>query len=363
MNRMWSLLLMLLMVAPACALPSTDQRETAYRLIHSDSVAVRRMADEYVTTLMGHVHLFYGSTEFFSDQAEVFHDRKMARMNGNIKVHDDTLHLKADEATWFQDEQKLFLRGNVKLRENHRDNSYRTFDADKLTWQRKARQVISEGRVRGYDSRDSLNALCGYSEYRIDTGYGFMIKDPMAWRSGRDSMFISAQKIEFFHKDRKVVATFDVKTKSRDFDTTSDFLLYFAEPGEAVFLGQPRFYSRWGDARAREFHIWSKDRMMERAVLQDSCRVDFISAEGDSSKINLITSDYMEFFFENGAVRKCIAENNVFVNVAQSPSADNDYFHNNATGNRLEITINAENDVETVVMRGGVKGRYRFRKD
>ena len=57
-----------------------EQELRPYRLVNADRLFVDRLENEYLTRLNGNVHFFYGETEFFSDQAEIYEEQKLVRM-------------------------------------------------------------------------------------------------------------------------------------------------------------------------------------------------------------------------------------------------------------------------------------------
>ena len=332
-----------------------------YRLINADKLIVRKVDEDYITNLIGNVHFFYGETEFFSDKADLFEQQKMTRLWGNVEVYDDTLSLFADKVDYFRETEKLFLKGDVFVKEVHQDSTVRTFEAERVEYFRIERELFANDNVRSFDERENLHGECGKLSYYMNDGYGYLMKEPVLKRVGEDSLQISAQKIEYLENYEKIIATFDVVTESNEFKITSDFLLYFSKEEKAIYLGEPKFYSDFGDASAVEFQIFFKEQKIETAILRDSCWVYFATEE-NAEKKSWITSNLMEFHFDMGSIKFCDAQGHVDSYFHQEKTDKRDLAINKATGDRLIITISEDNKIETIDMRQQVHGMYKFHK-
>lgn len=331
-----------------------------YKLINSDQLFLSKVDEEYISELNGNVHFFYGKTEFFSDRAFIFEKQKIARLMGNVKVLNDTLTLTADSVAYYRLEQRLVLGGSVYVREHHKDKSYRTFFSQNATYWKAEKKLIAEKNVKVFDSKERLHGFCDYLQYSHQTGYGYMNIDPILYRTGDDSLQIVAQKIEYFNGFEKVVATFDVKTFTKDYRTTSDFLIYLNKEEKAVFTGQPKFYSDFGDASAVHFYLYFKNNELDRAELEDSCKVQFTENRA-LPKTNWVKADFVRIHFNKRDLKDFTAENNISYYYQQEEGEKQDYVHNEATGTILTATFKQDNKVNTIRMKQNVKGKYKFK--
>ncbi len=332
-----------------------------YRLINADTLIVNKIQNEYVSDLIGNVHFFYGDTEFFTDKAKLYEKQKITHMYGNVEVYDDTLSLFADEVEYHRITEKLYLYGNVFVKEVHRDSTIRTFKAQQVEYFRNEKEFYAKNNVKVYDEREELHGSCGQLNYYINNGYGYLMKNPIMILATRDSLTLSAEKIEYFENFKKVVANFNVKTELKDFYITSDFLLYFSEQGKAIYLGEPKFFSDFANADAKEFQIYFENEKIKNAHLEDSCRVDFRTEE-QIEKLNWVTSDFMDFIFEKGKITIYEAEQNVNSFFKQEETEKKDFSVNNATGEKLIVKIK-DNEIESITMKHRVKGKYKFKKE
>ncbi|MCD4651211.1 MAG: hypothetical protein K8S56_05415 [Candidatus Cloacimonetes bacterium] len=368
-----------------------QQQKTPYNLIHSDSLRVVKEAGEFVTNLIGNVHFFYGDTEFKADFARMRQQPKTAFLQGNVYVNDnDTLQVYADEAEYRREVQQLIFSGNVEayndtltlfanhatywqqasrlhavgdvlMKQVHSDSTQTTIECATMNYFRRDKRITGEGDVRFYNEEDHLHAQCGYVEYDIEAGYGYMIKKPVLYTVGKDSIYIEAGKLEFFEQQRKLLASFNVLTRSTDYNTRSDFLIYMLDEEKALFIGQPEFYSEFADGIASEFHIYFKERKIIRAELIDSCYIEFTAEEG-KPKDNRVSSDLIEFdFFDSGYIRLATATGNVDSYMQQDESKKKDFFVNKASGKEMIITVNEDNKIDMVVMKNKVSGNYKFK--
>ncbi|MBT5420626.1 MAG: LPS export ABC transporter periplasmic protein LptC [Candidatus Cloacimonetes bacterium] len=330
-----------------------------YKLINADKLIINKIQGEYITNLFGNVHFFYGDTEFFSDKADIFELQKIVRMRGNVEVYDDTLSMKADNVDYFREKERLYLRGNVLATETHIDSTLRTFEAGEVEYFRNSREFFAKDNVQTYDERENIYGTCGELKYFLDDGYGYLIKEPVLSIADKDTLSISAEKIEYFKDYKKVAATFNVKTFSNDFVMTSDFLLYFADEEKAVYIGEPNFTSDLADATAIEFRIFFEDQKIKKAVLQDSCFVQFSDAK-DKPKASWANGDLMEFIFEKGNISFCEAKGDVRSYFQQDEINQKDYSANNAKGEHLIIKMDNDNKIKMISMKDKVHGIYKF---
>jgi lipopolysaccharide export system protein LptA len=388
MRRRW--IFSLLVFLPIFALAQTGNL-VPYRLQHTDRIIVDKMDEEYVTTLSGNVHFFYGRIEFRADEAIIYEKQNYARMTGHVSATNDTIyidtdsavyyrttaelyadgHIKAtrdtllftgDHAIYYRNQDRLLVNSNAVYTESHADSTKRVVLADKVDYHRREEKVTAEGNVRAHDEREKMRGTCGYLEYDLAKGYGYLIREPKAWLEGKDSLFIEADKIEYFRDDNKLVANFDVSTWNKDFHSHSDFLMYFLKAGEAVFLGQPEFHLDQADAWAREFHVFFTDRKISGANLSDSCRAVFASEEG-GVKQNRIHSDRMQLEFTEGKLRHCTATGNVDSHVRQDRKGKREYMDNRTKGNSMEIFLDDQSEVEQIIVRDKVTGTHQFEQD
>ena len=344
-----------------CCLSAQNSDLRPYKLINADKLIVEKINEEFVTNLIGNVHFFYGDTEFFAEKADIYEKQKLARMQGNVEVYDDSLSLFADTVEYFRLTERLFLQGNVFAQETHADSTIRTFRAERVEYLRQEREFHAYENVQSFDERENIYGDCGRLAYYLNDGYGYLIKSPVLRLAGKDSLLISAEKIEYFKDYEKVIANFNVITESGEFRMTSDFLLYFAKEEKAIYLGQPRFYSEYADARALEFRIFFNDQKIDHAVLQDSCHVVFKTGE-EAEKRSWVKSTRMNFNFVNGRIDLCDAQVNVFSYFEQMKTGKKDFTVNDASGQLLLVKVNEENQIESIDMRTAVQGKYKFEK-
>ena len=333
-----------------------------YKLINADKLIINKIEGEYITNLFGNVHFFYGDTEFFSDKADIFELQKIVRMQGNVRVYEDTLSLFADNVDYFRKTERLFLHGNALATETHSDSTIRTFEAEEVEYFRNSREFFAKENVITYDERENMHGTCGELKYFMDDGYGYLMKEPVLSIADKDTLSISAEKIEYFKDYKKVAATFNVKTFSRDFLMSSDFLLYFADEEKAVYLGEPKFASDLADATAIEFRIFFEEQKIRKAILQDSCFVQFSEVE-DEPKKSWAIGDFMEFKFTKGNITHCEATGNVSSHFQQEATKSNDFSANTSQGEHLIIEMDGQNRIERISMKDKVHGIYKFRQN
>ncbi len=332
-----------------------------YRLVYADSLRAKKINGAYISELTGAVHFFYGNTEFYADRAFLYEREKIVRMTGNVQVYEDTLKLTSERVSYFRLIEKLELEGNVEFLETHRDSSWRTFRAERVEYLRENRDFQAWEKVEVYDSREKVSGKCGYMTYNSNKGFGYLREKPELQMTQSDSILIKSQKIEYYDDYKKIVAIFDVETFLRDYYLTSDFLIYYSEEEKATYRGEPELFSDLFDAQASEVTLYFRDNKMDHAQLADSCRVDYKVKE-NGLKENWVTSEEMEFYFEEGVIQECRAYRNIesFYVQQRDRSQRQDYLRNEAKGEKLIMYMDAEGYIEQIGMSTGIEGKYSF---
>lgn len=350
---------MAILALSAYAAPQKPAEEK-FRLIHADKLFLSKVQDEQILDLDGNVHFFYGSTEFKSDRALIFDVKKIARLSGKVIVSNDSLSLRADTLAYYRIPELLNCGGRVLATFKNKSGDYRWMNGDFGSYDRKKDQLTVWRNVVAYDKAENATVHCGYAHWDRKAGYVFLIEAPRLQAGTTDSLFVSSDKMEFFDAERKLIATFNVKVNSRDYTAESDFLIYFVKEDKAVFTGQPSFSSAYADARAREFHLYLKERKLQRAELIDSCQVVFSEAK-DTEKKNTVDSDNIMMRFENDELREFNAEGKVSYFYQQDPTEKKDFFINAATGTYLRAWFNEDSKLTNMQMETDIKGKYVFR--
>lgn len=330
-----------------------------FRLVHADKLFMNKTDNEQILELSGNVHFFYGDTEFRSARALIFDVKKIARLFGDVTVSNDSLTLNADTLAYYRIPELMNMGGRIKATHKNQTGDYRWIRSDYASYDKKADVLTTWSRVSAYDYQEHAYAWCGYAQWNRSTGYALMLEDPRLQAGRSDSLFVEADKMEFFDAEHKLIATFNVEVYSRDYRAKSDFLIYFMKEDKAVFTGEPHFASDYADARAKEFHLFLTERKLNRAELIDSCRVDF-SEEKLGEKRNNVRADLISMQFKNDQIRQFTAEGSVDYVFTQDATDKRDFFVNSATGYYLQATFNEDSKLTSMQMKNNIKGKYVF---
>ncbi len=337
-----------------------QNRQEQIRVIHSDRLFLTKVGEEQVMELSGKVHFWYGETEFKSNRALIFDRQKIARLDGQVRVSNDSLSLEADSLAYYRIPETLNAGGKVRITEQKKSGAFSWFQSDFAIYNKLENNVTAWSSVRSFDSSEQANASCGYAFWDRRNGYAYMVENPQLNTAGQDTLQITADKIEYFEEERKVAATFNVTALAQDYQASSDFLLYFLNEDKAVFTGQPRFESDLATASAREFYLFFAERKLTHAELVDSCRVQF-SEERGKLKSNWVHASFIELDFSEGEIRGFHAERGVDYAYTQEQTEERDFLANQASGEVLDASFGEDNKIQIMVMQQGIKGTYRFR--
>jgi len=341
------------------AAPKPKPDSESFKLVNADKMYLSRSDQEQILELVGKVNFFYGKTEFRGDRAIIFDKQKIVRMTGNVIVSNDTLSLRADTLAYYRIPELLNLGGNVSITEKKPSGSLRTFSSEYGSYDRKEDKLSVWKNVRSYDKEENAYAQCGYGFWDRKAGYAYLIEEPQFWAGKEDTLRVIAEKMEFFDRERKLVATFNVSTQSKDYQIDSDFLIYFLKEDKAVFTGKPIFKSGYATARAQEFYLYQNDRKPVRAELRDSCEVFFAEEEG-LPKTNWVKANNVIIEFADSKIRRFEAEDQVSYYFEQEQKDKRDFVHNQAEGQYLEANFNEDNKLQFMRMRKGIQGKYKF---
>lgn len=356
-----SILLMLILPFFATERKSASGKEN-FRLVNADKLLLSRQEDEQILELLGRVHFFYGKIEFKSDRALILDKQKTVRLFGNVRVSNDTLSVTSDTLAYYRIPEILNAGGAVLVTEKKQDGTLRWIRSEFATYNLKEEKITSWQSVRAYDLAENAYAECNYAFWDRKTGYAYLIEEPWLRTGKADTLTIHAEKMEFFDKDRKLIATFNVKVENKDYIATSDFLIYFIKEDKAVFTGEPLFKSDFATASSNEFYLYFKDRKLTQAELKDSCLVLF-SEERKGAQTNWVKADFINIAFENDAIRQFSAEDRVSYYYYQPKGDKKDYLENEASGAFLEAKFKPDSKLETMRMMKGIRGKYKFQNN
>jgi len=330
-----------------------------FKLIHADKLFLSVVNEENIMELFGNVHFFYGKMEFNSNKAMIFNTQKIARLIGNVRVANDTIKIIADSISYYRIPNKLNMGGHVYITEQKPDATFNRFTSDFGTYDKENDIVTSTGRVTGFSYTEKAKVKCNYAYWDRKKGYGYLLEKPQLWSEGKDTLYVSSEKMEFFDEDHKVIATFDVLAKSKDYNATSDFLMYFLKDDKAIFVGEPKFTSDFADATATEFYLFFKDRKLVKTELKDSCVVYFAETR-KLPKTNWVKASFISMNMDGDNLKDFTAEDKVTYYYLQEKQDKKDFFANNATGSFLTASFKSDGKLNKMKMNSKVKGIYRF---
>ncbi|PID28137.1 MAG: hypothetical protein CSB55_06395 [Candidatus Cloacimonadota bacterium] len=331
-----------------------------YKLVHADSLEVVKIDSAYVTCLVGDVHFFYGNTEFFSEYAGIFEAEKIVELENNVVILEDTLRLESEKVTYFRKDEIIRLLHNVNISQTCKaDSSYRTFHADSVDYYREKGDVFASGDIKVFDSKEKMRGSCGEMKYNLESGYGFMIKNPHISKKGKDSLDISSEKMEFFRNYNKIAALFNVKLYNEIFSVTSNYLIYFSDTEEALFRGNPMLQSEKVNGFAKEFRLYFNNNEITKAVFKDSSEAYF-KIRDEAEKESFVLGDEIKIDFIEQKASFCEAKNNVKTKLIQTQTKKNEFFINKLRCKRLTLNLNEDNTVRDISVNDARNGIYIF---
>lgn len=331
-----------------------------YKLINADSLIIYKIDEFHHTKLIGNVHFFYGTTEFYCNNADIDEKDKISKMIGNVKVYEDTLSIFADEAEYYRNRETIYLRKNVKMVQLLPDSTKNKFYADYITYKRNDSLAIAENNVKAVSEKQNISGECGYLKYYLNKHYGFMNKKPHIIRKEKDKLFeIYAQKIEYFDDYKKIVASYDVRTSFDNYNIDGNFLLYYSEDEKATVIGNPKYYSDIATAYSRQFDFHLKENKIQTVDLTDSCKVYYKIKDSDSLQDNYIFAKKIHFKFNDEKLQRVTAIEDITTYYNQKKSEKSDFVKNWVNGDSLTIKMEDDN-VKYLKLINAKEGKYYF---
>jgi lipopolysaccharide export system protein LptA len=322
---------------------------------------MHKSGDEHITYLRGNVHFFYDDIEFKSDRAEIYDVQQYVVLRGNVIVIQDTLSTTCVEAQYYHETQFLRLQGNVVMTETHTDGTFRRITANMGRNYRDKGEFIFQGNVFAFDSKDMLYGSAGYAFYNQMEGYGYMIQRPLVWRTGEDSLSISAEKIEFFQDTNRVVASFNVVTQNSEIRTRSNFFIYYGDEERLFYFGEPMFFSESGDGNADLITVYLEEDSIKEIVMEGDSFIKF-SSDDNEAKDNWVSSTNMVLYYSAGKPIEFVARENVQSFIRQSRDNRSQAMSNNVSGEVLHLFFDDNSNIESLNITERIKGKYRFER-
>jgi hypothetical protein len=332
-----------------------------YRLINSDSMQINRHDEEFVTYLSGNVHFFYGEIEFKADRAFIYERQQIVNLRGNVRAIQDTLSISCIEADYIHATQHLKLTGNVVIEEIKDDVLIRRATSNIAHHFREKGEFNLSGNVFAQAIADSVYASAGYAFYDQIAGYGYMIQNPVVWKTGADSLALYAQKIEFYEPIEKVVASFNVITQNADIVAKCDFLIFYGLEDKVVYIGNPSFTTKESDGRAELITIFLDGEDIREIHMTDDCYIVF-QTNDTLPKDSWISSTNMTLFYEGNKPSEFVAEQDVksfFRHKGRTNASD---MNNNVEGDYLKIYFDDDQNVSEIRVDQNIRGVYRFQR-
>lgn len=356
------LAIFLIVISVTILLSNELQSDKSYKIKNADNVVLNKNKEKYILNMNGNVHFFYGEIEFFCDKGTIVELTETAKLFDNVVVKKDTLTIKSDYAYYNNISEIVKFSGNVVAYEYDANNIVkREFQADTLIYNRKIEEIIASKNVVAQEYTEDIIAQSGYLQYNRNDGYGFMKLDPLI-ENKKDSLTISAEKMEYFANFDKVVAMFNTHTKLTEADIYSNFLIYYTEDGKAVFSGEPKLETDFGLGSAETFNLLFVENQLNQVEFINECRLDF-SFEENKDFNNWLTAETINIYFEDKKPSSMLAETNVIYQIISEEDKEKsrEYSRNDSASRKMEIIFTDDNNIEEIRQFENIQGSYVFK--
>ncbi|MCD6330536.1 MAG: hypothetical protein J7M10_09405 [Candidatus Cloacimonetes bacterium] len=340
-----------------CSSLVMSQGRNHYILKNANLVKIDVIENDTITTLKGEVDLIYNDIEFFADNAQIFQKDRKVKLFGNVRAIDDTLEAGAQKAIYFHKDAILKLNEDAYFIENSQDTLLKKITADFIEYQKENKKVHALNNIVASDFIEKVVCTCGKFRYDMDTDYGQARENPVLTFKRDNELKIYSKQMEFYAKEKKFTATYDVKVETEDTQATSNFLIYFNDEQKAVMLGNPQFKSSLSTATAEEFQVFFKDEKIKQLLLVKDAIIHF-KEEDSIGKENYLYAEKVRMEINNDKLTYMEAHK-----VSRSffeQRKDKDILENKLGTLKLQVFFDEKENIQTIIAEDDIKGTYSF---
>ena len=303
--------------------------------------------------------MIYDSIRFYADNAQIFKDDKILKLEGNARAIDDTLEAGADKAVYNYEGKILNLKDNAYLLESSADSVSKKVIADELSYYRLKKTVEAKGDIVASDFVKKVILECGDFNYDSEQDYGSAKVDPVLKFRDKQKMTIRSKQMEIFAGEKKITATYDVNVEMKNSFAKGKFLIYFNQDEKAVLLGDPHFESKTADALAHEFEMYFVEDKIDSLFMTKNAKIYFNRNDSDN-KTNFLFAKRIKLDFEDEKIKYMLADL-VEKSLIKEMNTDKiDFYINELSTDNLKVYFDNSEKIEKVIAEQDIEGVYRF---
>lgn len=338
MVRNIPIIIVMLMVNGFSVQQKESQKNEKLKLIHADSLVVRDINNEEVTSLFGDVRLVQGDAELQCQRGRLYRNKRFAVLEIQVQIFDGQHTLWADKVEYNGEKSIETATGNVKIKTDHR-----VLTADKVVYNQNEKVTSAFGSVVIQDLVEQVVLYGDEAFYDKPRDYAYLKGTPHAVRTDSatgEEINIDGLRIDAWGEQDKIMITDSVKITKADlharcgksiFLARKDTLLLMDSPvvqqkkhrmeGDSIDIciknmnfnggilrGRAEIISQQSttqdELRGKRIDIIAEnDTIKEVQVTGQATSVYYIQEENERGK-NLLTGDQINLIFTNDSLKK-----------------------------------------------------------
>jgi lipopolysaccharide assembly outer membrane protein LptD (OstA) len=308
-----------------------------------------------IVRLIGNVVVEDGEFTISGERARYLREARRITFARGIEVQDTSAALEADRGVYDLDSEILEVEGHVAYREGSR-----LLRADHATYSRATGFIETVGGVYMADEEYGAALRTEELTYDRDTGFGLAVGAP--WleihdQEDRQGMSISADSMEVYAEERKIVAIGDVGILRGKTYAEAGRAAFLEKENKTVLTEDPRVTEGRSSIAGETITVFTADGEISRAVVSGAARSIYDPPDGERTEF---AGDVVEMAFSEGEMSEMSitgGADGVFFPTGTDTMAGG--VRNEVQGNDIRLTFDG-GEARTAFISGGVEGVHRL---
>lgn len=300
----------------------------------------------------GNVQFDDGVKKVISDKVVYDNNERIFYFDEGIKLIKGEKILTADRGIYYRDENRSYCEGNVKY-----IDSVQTFACDKAEFFEGSENINAYDNLVFKNFNENVTIMGGKGNYFGEEDFMEVSENPVMILKEKDTeMTVSGEKLEFFNKLSKVIASRNVEILRENLKARCNIAEYIMENGEEkiILKENPIIVQNGSDIKGKQIELFLKDKNIYKLnVIEDAVATMTADTIGYNNELK---GKNIYIFLKENKIEKMIAERNAesiyyMFEDGKSKGA------NTVSGERITLYFTDE-DIERVIVDGGGEGIF-----
>jgi len=313
----------LLVLALALMLPGTARSQEGFD-ISADNLLGTRTDSSEIIVLQGNVRILHGSTLATADSGIYDRTREIIKLIGNVGVKDGDVGITGERGRYLRNARQVVFTRGIEVRDTsttlQADRGIYDLDseildveghvvysegstlirADRATYSRATGFVKTAGAVYMADEKSGAVLRADEVTYDREEGFGLAVGAP--WlevpdRDGKEGTHITADSMEIYVEQRRVVAIGDVGILRGDTHAEAGRALFLERENKTVLTENPRVTEGASSIAGETITVFSADGEISRAIVSGAARSVYEPPDGERTEF---AGEVVEMGFTDG---------------------------------------------------------------